>query len=98
MRPFMLHNQDIICVSSIDWDFIWQGNQEVMSALAKHGNRVLFIENTGIRSPSFQDLPRVWRRLRNRLHSLKGFKEVQKNLYIYSPVILPFPYSRVARW
>lgn len=94
----MFHNQDIICISSVDWDFIWQGNQEVMSTLAKHDNRVLFIENTGIRSPSFRDIPRVWKRLLNRIQSTKGFKEVQKNVYIYYPVILPFPYYKWARW
>src|SRR6266851_3871469 len=25
---------DVICISSIDWDFIWQGHQEIMSRLA----------------------------------------------------------------
>ena len=25
---------DIVCISSIDWDFIWQGHQEIMSTLA----------------------------------------------------------------
>jgi hypothetical protein len=30
----MPHSTDIICISSIDWDFIWQGHQEIMSTLA----------------------------------------------------------------
>ena len=30
----MLQNEDIICISSIDWDFIWQGHQEIMTRLA----------------------------------------------------------------
>ena len=46
----MIHNKNIICVSSIDWDFVWQGHQEIMNTFACHGNRVLFIENTGIRA------------------------------------------------
>ena len=37
----MVRTRDIICLSSIDWDFIWQGHQEIMSTLAKEGNRVL---------------------------------------------------------
>ena len=45
----MLNGQDILCLSSIDWDFIWQGHQQIMSTLARKGNRVLFIENTGVR-------------------------------------------------
>jgi hypothetical protein len=35
----------------IDWDFIWQGHQEIMSTFAAEGHRVLFLENTGVRAP-----------------------------------------------
>ena len=41
---------DVVCISSIDWDFIWQGHQEIMSTLAAEGQRVLFVENTGVRA------------------------------------------------
>jgi uncharacterized SAM-binding protein YcdF (DUF218 family) len=94
----MLRDQDIICISSIDWEFIWQGHQVIMSSLADHGNRVLFIENTGVRPPNLKDLPRLKRRLYNWFHSTKGIRKERENLYIYSPLILPFPYSRIARW
>ncbi|MDD4910357.1 MAG: ElyC/SanA/YdcF family protein [Candidatus Omnitrophica bacterium] len=94
----MLEHQDIICISSIDWDFIWQGHQEIMSALAKAGNRVLFIENTGVRHPGIRDIPRIQRRVKNWLKGVKGIRQEGKNLYIYSPLVLPFPYSRFARW
>ena len=57
--------QDILCISSIDWDFIWQGHQEIMSTLAAQGHRVLFVENTGVRPPKIRDLPRLRRRLQN---------------------------------
>jgi hypothetical protein len=46
-----LTGETILCLSSIDWDFNWQGHQEIMSRLADHGNRVLFVENTGVRVP-----------------------------------------------
>jgi len=94
----MLHSADIVCISTIDWDFIWQGHQEIMSAFAGQGNRVLFIENTGVRAPKFQDLPRLHHRFLNWRKGTKGFREVRPNVFVYSPVILPFPYSRVARW
>jgi uncharacterized SAM-binding protein YcdF (DUF218 family) len=94
----MQRRPDILCVSSIDWDFIWQGHQEIMSTLAAQGHRVLFIENTGVRPPSMRDLPRVRQRLSNWWHSTKGFRQVRENLYVYSPLIVPLPYSRVARW
>jgi uncharacterized SAM-binding protein YcdF (DUF218 family)/glycosyltransferase involved in cell wall biosynthesis len=90
--------QNIVCISSIDWDFIWQGHQEIMATLAAQGNRVLFIENTGVRAIRVGDFPRVRSRIRNWWHGAKGFREERENLFVFSPVILPFPYSRVAQW
>jgi uncharacterized SAM-binding protein YcdF (DUF218 family)/glycosyltransferase involved in cell wall biosynthesis len=89
---------DILCISSIDWDFIWQGHQEIMSTLAAEGHRVLFLENTGVRAPQMRDLPRVRQRIRNWWRGTKGFREERPNLFVYSPLVFPFPYSRVARW
>ena len=94
----MKRGSDILCVSSIDWDFIWQGHQEIMSTLAAEGHRVLFIENTGVRPPALRDLPRVRQRLANWWRSTKGFRQVKDNLFLYSPLIVPLPYSRIARW
>ena len=88
---------DIICISSIDWDFIWQGHQEIMATLAAQGHRVLFLENTGVRAPKVRDLPRLRQRVRNWWRGTKGFREEHSNLFVYSPLVLPFPYSRAAR-
>ena len=93
----MIKGENIICVSSIDWDFVWQGHQEIMSTFAKNGNKVLFIENTGIRSPTFKDLPRLKKRIINWMRSVKGFRQKMENIFVYSPLILPFPYSKIAR-
>ncbi len=92
-----LAGKEILCLSSIDWDFIWQGHQEIMTTLAKQGHRVLFIENTGVRAPRLRDLPRLTHRLLNWLRSTKGFREERERLFVYSPLILPFPYSPAAR-
>jgi len=89
---------DILCVSSIDWDFIWQGHQEIMSRMAAQGHRVLFVENTGVRAPKVRDLPRVRQRIRNWWRGTKGFREDRPNLFIYSPLLLPLPYFWLARW
>src|SRR3989442_15124190 len=88
---------DIVCISSIDWEFIWQSHQEVMSTLAAQGHRVLFVENTGVRRPRLSDLPRARQRVRNWWRGTKGFRQERENLFVYSPGVLPFPYSRVAR-
>lgn len=89
---------DILCISSIDWDFIWQGHQEIMSRLAADGHRVLFIENTGVRRPSVRDISRVRKRAANWWKGTKGFRQERPNLFLHSPMVLPLPYSRVARW
>lgn len=92
-----LRGEAIVCLSSIDWDFIWQW-QEIMLRLAKAGNPVLFIENTGVRTPGLRDLPRLFVRLRNWGKGVQGFREQAPNLIVLSPLLLPFPYSRLARW
>ncbi|MBN1353479.1 MAG: YdcF family protein [Candidatus Omnitrophica bacterium] len=92
----MIHNKNIICISSIDWDFIWQGHQEIMSVLAANGNRVLFMENTGVRTPNINDRDRLWKRFLNWKKGFKGIRKLTENLYVYSPLVLPFPYSRLA--
>lgn len=89
---------DIICISSIDWDFIWQGHQEIMSRLAADGHRVLFIENTGVRQVRVSDIGRIRDRLRNWRRGTKGFRQERPNLFVHSPIVLPLPYSRIARW
>lgn len=94
----MLKSENIICISSIDWDFVWQGHQEIMSAFAKNGNRVLFIENTGVRTPTIKDIPRLKKRIISWFRGTKGFRREMDNLFVYSPMILPFQYSKFARW
>lgn len=89
---------DIVCISSIDWDFIWQGHQEIMSRFAATGHRVLFVENTGVRAPKVRDFGRVRQRIRNWWRGTKGFREERPNLFVYSPLVLPLPYSRPARF
>jgi len=87
----MLHDRNIICISGIEWDFNWQSSQEMCSRLAAAGNRVLFVENTGIRSPELKDAGRVWQRLLNWSQALRtrGVRQVGKNLYVCSPLVLP---------
>ena len=94
----MLKNEDIICISSIDWDFIWQGHQEIMTRLARSGNRVLFIENTGVRTPTIKDFGRIRNRLKNWRAGIHGIRKIEEGLYVYSPLVLPFPYLRIARY
>ena len=74
----MLQSQNIICISSIDWDFIWQGHQEIMSTFARNGNRVLFLENTGVRAPTLRDIPRLKKRFINWSKGVRGIRKEKK--------------------
>ncbi|MDD5431481.1 MAG: ElyC/SanA/YdcF family protein [Candidatus Omnitrophica bacterium] len=94
----MLKNKNIICISSIDWDFVWQGHQEIMSRLARNGNRILFVENTGVRSPGIRDFSRIRSRIKSWFKGISGIRQEKENLFICSPILLPFPYLRLARW
>jgi len=91
----MLKNKNIICISSIDWDFVWQGHQEIMNTFAENGNKILFIENTGIRAPYISDAARIKKRLVNWLKSFRGIRQEGPNLFIYSPIVIPLPYSKL---
>jgi glycosyltransferase involved in cell wall biosynthesis len=92
----VLRGSTIVCLSSIDWAFNWQLPQEVASAFAGNGNRVLYVENTGVRRPSIRDAARLRDRFRNWSRAPGGVKPAIENLDVLSPVLLPFPYARPA--
>ena len=91
----MIKNKDIIIIGSIDWKTNWQTQHRLINSLVKQNNRVLFIENTGIRSAKISDISRIKDRISNWLKSAKGFKEVKKNLFVFSPILFPFPFNKV---
>jgi hypothetical protein len=63
----LLKGRGIVCISSVDWEFNWQGHRQIMSALAERGSYVFLVENTGVRAPAApRDLPRLVAHVRNR--------------------------------
>jgi glycosyltransferase involved in cell wall biosynthesis len=93
----LIRGRDIVVLSSIDWDLLWQGQHEVASRLARAENRVLYIENTGVRSPRFTEARRVASRVWSSFRSppRRGAREVAPNLHVFSPLVLP-PFG--SRW
>jgi glycosyltransferase involved in cell wall biosynthesis len=87
----MLKGRDIVLISSIDWNFLWQVPQEIALRLARGGNRVLFVENTGVRMPLPGDMGRVRTRLRRWMEGRRtqGIPEVAPGVYLCSPIVLP---------
>jgi glycosyltransferase involved in cell wall biosynthesis len=90
----VITGQNIIYISSIEWDFLWQGHQEIANRLARAGNRILYIENMGVRSPGIKDAARVLLRLKRWGKALRtgGVRQVAPNIFVCSPLIMP-PFS-----
>ena len=86
---------NIICFSTIDWGFIWQGHQQIMSDMARAGHNVLYVENIGVRAPRLRDTGRLIKRYKDWRSSFKGLRKLDNNLYVYSPLVFPFPYSKL---
>ena len=85
---------DIIIFGSCDWGTNWQTQQRLATSLSKH-SRVLFIENTGVRSFKVKDFNRVKQRINNWFDSDYGFKQINDKLNIFHPIFLPFQYSKI---
>ena len=94
----MIKGRDIIFISSIDWDDQWQAPQELALRLSKAGNRVLYLENTGIRAPGLRDTRRIIRRLKHWAGALRkhSVRPVTTNLWVHAPLVLP-PFSPALR-
>ena len=96
----MLRGHDILCISSIDWSEHWQIHHELMTRLAaaRQPRAVHRKHRRAARraSPTF-------RRVRRRVGELvaqhaRVSATNARTCSCYSPLFLPFPYSRVAGW
>lgn len=86
----MLHNELIVCFSTVSWDFLWQRHHAVMTRFAQAGNRVLYVEPIGVRMVQWRDARRIVTRLRNRRRAGKrGIREVMPNLWVLDPLVNP---------
>jgi glycosyltransferase involved in cell wall biosynthesis len=87
----MLSDRNFIIISSVEWNFLWQGPQEIASRLARAGNRVLYVENTGVRSPKWADARRVCQRVTHWASAAArcGVRQIEPNLFVCSPLVMP---------
>jgi glycosyltransferase involved in cell wall biosynthesis len=90
----MIKDYDIVCFAN-DWDGDPLSKKHVMTRLARW-NRILWVNSIGNRNPrvSSADLRRV-------LGKLKAFgegrRQVAENIHVFSPLVVPFPGSALAR-
>ena len=92
-----VRRKDIVLLSTADWDNpFWTNKQHVASELARRGHRVFYIESLGLRRPSASaaDVSRILRRLRRAVAMPRAVRE---NLWVWSPVVLPFQRYGVVR-
>ena len=85
----------IICFSAIDWNYLKQRTHYLMAGLAEKGYKVLFIENTGVRCPNVNDIPRVINRIQNAI-AQEVPSQIQENLEVFSPLAIPLPFNTLA--
>jgi glycosyltransferase involved in cell wall biosynthesis len=90
----MLTGENIVCFAK-DWTEDPTSNNYVMRMLARH-NRVLWLNSIAARTPSLSsgaDRAKIVRKLRT---FFDGPRQVEPNLSVFTPLVLPLPHSRVA--
>ena len=94
-----LRDATIVCLSSIDWEFVWQAHHEIMSRLGAAGNKVIFVENTGgVRSVRPSDARRLLQRAANATRQMfRGDRRPMTNVTVIAPLLLPFARNPLAR-
>ena len=85
-----------IIFSSIDWSTHWQIHHQLVNSIVLSGDKVLFVENTGVRSPQIKDFGRILERVKARLSSIHGFKDVESSVTVFTPVFIPYPYNKLS--
>ncbi len=91
----MIEGYDIICFS-YDWGGDPLSKKHIMQGLSRK-NRVLWINSIGNRNPtaSARDFRRVLKKLRD---FFRGCNIVDENIYVFSPLVIPFHGNALARW
>lgn len=89
-----IEGQDIICFAN-DWDSDPLSKKHIMLRLARR-NRILWVNSIGTRNPraSARDFRRAAGKLWQFAHS---YKQGAENIFVYSPLAIPFHGSRVAQ-
>ena len=88
-----LSKRNIIILSSIDWDSHRQLHHELIDHLIKKNNKILFVENTGSRNVRIADFPRIKKRLSNFIKSTRGFKKINNQITLFSPLFFPYYFN-----
>lgn len=88
----------VVILAAVDWNFLRQRVHHLAAGMAGAGMKVLFVENTAVRSPRLADLPRILKRLDTAFlrPANRSGEPLPDNLAVYSPFAAPWPYNRTA--
>jgi glycosyltransferase involved in cell wall biosynthesis len=88
MDGIMIRNEDIVYIAN---DLFAENKTSAhhIAEIISENNRVLYIEAAGQRPPraSKRDLKKIFNKIAN---AWKNPQEVRKNIYLYSPLIIPY--------
>ena len=90
----MIEGRNIICFAN-DWHGDPTSKHQIMLLLSRK-NRVLWVSSIGLRKPGLgsRDAKRILSKL---ISFFKGAERIHSNLYIFTPVVIPFHRSRLFR-
>jgi len=91
----MMQNQNIVCFAK-DWFEDPTSNNHVMRVLAQD-NQVLWLNSIAVRQPNFTNRGDVGKIVNKLKRFVQGPKRVEEGLDVYTPIVLPFPHSRIAK-
>jgi len=92
----VLKKRDILFFSSDDWDSgLKTSKYHIAKELAKK-HKVIFIESLGLRKPQVgkKDFIKILQKLNK---WIEGVKKVHENLYVYTPLVIPYHANKLLR-
>jgi glycosyltransferase involved in cell wall biosynthesis len=91
----MSSRENIICFAK-DWNEDPTSNHHVMIEMART-HKVLWLNSVATRTPNLKSA-RDLRKIVNKLGAFfRGPEKIHDNLWVYTPIVLPFPHSAAAR-
>lgn len=92
----MIENYNIIIFSSDDWNCGLKTSKYHIAIRLSRKNRVLFVNSIGLRNPTLKsnDMFRIFNKV---FEWFRGPKKESPNLFVYSPIVLPFHSLKVAQ-